>query len=502
MLTKRPQDAVCYRFRDLIIDPGQRRLTRGRVPLRISKLTFDFLVVLVEAWPRVVAYEELVDKVWGGRYASPETVSQRVSMVRKALSDQADHPRYLEVVRGHGCKLLPAVEVVAPRWRFSRPREAVSAMAGGIAMIVITSLYWTYSGSSVAPPQPTFDDRLVALPRGNPELRELYGRALDYWRNSGERSVRLSYTDPGMKTYLDRIIEIEPGFAMAHAQMARGYADGLIETFGVAGERAMIRRDQERLTHQYAEQALALDPSNAVAHLANAKVHQHKWEWTEARAAYYRALDADPDHLGILHATARFHGYVGEHAQAVALAERAADYDRSNAVSYFHLGLVHAFAGNTDAAADALAGAVALDPAYAAAHVWRGAMEILRGNHDAALRAARTAEPIILQGYPPRVLWLAHLYARLGLDEDVGRLMEVFYGTAERFHFGAGSWAMAHLSMGDADAALDALRLAAGDLTPDDGFAALMVIKANVFENEILSEPEFVALRSQLGATD
>jgi len=502
MLTERPQTVACYRFRDLVIDPGQRRLTRGREPLRISKLTFDFLVVLVEAWPRVVAYEELVDKVWGGRYVSPETVSQRVLMVRKALSDEADHPRYIEVIRGHGCKLVPAVEVVAPRWRFARSKEAVSAMVGGIAMIVVTSLYWTYSGSSVAPSQPTFDDRLEALPRGNPEVRELYGRALDYWRNSGERSVRLSYTDPGMKAYLDRIIEIEPGFAMAHAQMARGYADELIETFGAGGERATIRRDQERLARQYAEQARALDPSNSVAHLAIAKVHQHKWEWTEALAAFSRALAADPDHLGILHATARFHGYVGEHAQAVALAERAVEYDRSNAVSYFHLGVVHAFAGNTDAAADAMAGAVALDPAYAAAHVWRGAMEMLRGDRDAALRAARTAEPIILQGYPPRVLWLAHLYARLGLNEDTGRVMEVFYRTTERFHFGAGSWTMAHLSIGDADAALDALQRAAGDMTPDDGFAALMVIKANVFENEILNEPEFVALRSQLGATN
>lgn len=178
------------------------------------------------------------------------------------------------------------------------------------------------------------------------------------------------------------------------------------------------------------------------------------------------------------------------------------ELDRSNAVSYFHLGVARAFAGNADAAADALAGAVALDPAYAVAHVWRGAMEILRGNRYAALRAARTAEPIILQGYPPRVLWLAHLYARLGQDEDARRLVEVFYRTAERFHFGAGSWAMVHLSMGDADAALEALQRAAGDLTPDDGFTALMVIKANVFENEILNEPEFVALRRQIGVVD
>ena len=99
-----------YRFSDLTLDLGRRSLDRGDEPIELGKLTYELLVALVEAAPNVVTHDELVQRVWGGRLTSPETVQQRVKLLRDALHDDAGQPRYIGVVRGHGYRLIPPVE--------------------------------------------------------------------------------------------------------------------------------------------------------------------------------------------------------------------------------------------------------------------------------------------------------------------------------------------------------------------------------------------------------
>ena len=99
-----------YRFADLTLDVGLRRVARAGVPLHLGKLTYEMLVALIEAAPTVVTQDQLVTRVWGGRITTPETVAQRAKMLRLALEDDTAHPRYLEVMRGQGYRLIPPVE--------------------------------------------------------------------------------------------------------------------------------------------------------------------------------------------------------------------------------------------------------------------------------------------------------------------------------------------------------------------------------------------------------
>ena len=490
-----------YRFDDLKLDAGQRRVTRGKDPLPISTLTFDFLLALVESWPNVVSYEELLESVWSGRCVSHETVSQRVLMLRKAIGDDAEHPRYIEVIRGHGCRLIPAVEPLQSRWTFQWNRTRY-ALASGLAGLVVASGYWTYSVSSLAPPLPTADERLEALPPENSEVRALYSRALDFWRDSGTRSLRITNVDPAIHTYLDRVIELEPEFSMAYGLKARAYADSLITPFPIGEDLAALREEQERLAWSYAEEALSLSPETSVAHLAIAKIHQHNYRREDARAAYRRALDADAEHIGILHAAALFHAYAGENAEAINLARGAVAADHNHPISLYQLGVVHAFSGNIDLAVDALKGAVELDPAYAAPRVWLGHMELIRGNRDAAETAFQMARPIILQRHPPRLMYLAQGFAKLGMNDDAEGLIDRFMESSADWHFGPVHWAIAHLVLGDKETALDSLRAASETRGPDHGFILEMIVKANVFRDETLDEPEFVDIRSNLGFQD
>jgi TolB-like protein/DNA-binding winged helix-turn-helix (wHTH) protein len=101
----------CYRFGDLTFDVGRRRVSRGVDAVPLTKLSFELLRALVEAAPNVVTPDQLVERVWGPRrIVTPENLSQRVMMLRQALGDSAEQPRYVEGLRGHGYRLVPNVE--------------------------------------------------------------------------------------------------------------------------------------------------------------------------------------------------------------------------------------------------------------------------------------------------------------------------------------------------------------------------------------------------------
>ena len=76
-----------YRFEGIIVDVERRRVIRDGTPIRLGKLTYELLIALAESAPGVVTREELVKRVWGGRVVSPETIKQRIKLLRQALSD-------------------------------------------------------------------------------------------------------------------------------------------------------------------------------------------------------------------------------------------------------------------------------------------------------------------------------------------------------------------------------------------------------------------------------
>lgn len=68
----------CYRFGDLLLDGGRRRVRRGPTTIRMGRLSYDMLYVLVCAAPNVVSQDEFRWGVWAGRLVTPKTVTQRV----------------------------------------------------------------------------------------------------------------------------------------------------------------------------------------------------------------------------------------------------------------------------------------------------------------------------------------------------------------------------------------------------------------------------------------
>ncbi|MEO1035402.1 MAG: winged helix-turn-helix domain-containing protein [Pseudomonadota bacterium] len=147
--------SMVYRFADIAIDRGQRRVWRGDVELDLPKRSFDLLDALVEAAPNSLSTNELMERVWGQTVVSLATVAKRVELVRDVLGDDSHRPRYIALVRGHGYRLIPEVRSTAP----SKKRPWLAFAAGAAALIVI-SMVFVFRASNPVPP----DKSIAVLP--------------------------------------------------------------------------------------------------------------------------------------------------------------------------------------------------------------------------------------------------------------------------------------------------------------------------------------------------
>jgi len=125
---------MIYSLGDLTIDTGRQLVSRGVEAIPLPKLSYDLLLALVRAAPNLVSLDELMRSVWLGIIVSPETVSQRVKLLRDALHDDPRAPRYIGGLRGRGYQIIVPIaeqtaEIIAP----SMPVPPPSADSLGLA---------------------------------------------------------------------------------------------------------------------------------------------------------------------------------------------------------------------------------------------------------------------------------------------------------------------------------------------------------------------------------
>jgi TolB-like protein/DNA-binding winged helix-turn-helix (wHTH) protein/Tfp pilus assembly protein PilF len=108
-------DPAGYQADDLTIDLAPRRVRRAGKVIPLKALSFDLLVALVRAAPNLLSFDQLSERVWPGLVVTPETIVQRVKLLRSALGDNPHAPRYIEGVRGRGYRMLAEVRPLTER---------------------------------------------------------------------------------------------------------------------------------------------------------------------------------------------------------------------------------------------------------------------------------------------------------------------------------------------------------------------------------------------------
>lgn len=97
---------------DLIrVDVDTWQAWQGDTPLKLSRMAFLLLALLVRRAGTVVTREQIAEQVWqtSHSYGSSKTIDVTTAKVRKALGDDPDNPAYLVTVRGVGYRFNPAM---------------------------------------------------------------------------------------------------------------------------------------------------------------------------------------------------------------------------------------------------------------------------------------------------------------------------------------------------------------------------------------------------------
>jgi DNA-binding winged helix-turn-helix (wHTH) protein len=104
---------MIHRFGAFELDPERFELRcEGRI-VEVEPQVLEVLGYLVGADGRVVSKDELVEKVWHGRFVTDAAVSRSIQKLRRALG--ADHSRWIDTVRGRGYRFSNGDKVAVGR---------------------------------------------------------------------------------------------------------------------------------------------------------------------------------------------------------------------------------------------------------------------------------------------------------------------------------------------------------------------------------------------------
>jgi TolB-like protein/DNA-binding winged helix-turn-helix (wHTH) protein/Flp pilus assembly protein TadD len=120
------QPKAIFGFGAFRLDPAERLLLRGKVPVQLPPKVFDVLVVMVASRGRLLAKDELLRTVWPDSFVEESNLAQHISILRKALRDGEDGFQYIETVPRHGYRFVAEVREVADAPSESSVPEPVS----------------------------------------------------------------------------------------------------------------------------------------------------------------------------------------------------------------------------------------------------------------------------------------------------------------------------------------------------------------------------------------
>ncbi len=103
-LRAEPAERTVFEVGPLRVDLESRTATAGGTALQLTRTEFDLLAALIENPQRVIAREQLLDRVWGDWYGGDHVVEVHLSRLRSKVRKAADVTVGV-AVRGVGYRL-------------------------------------------------------------------------------------------------------------------------------------------------------------------------------------------------------------------------------------------------------------------------------------------------------------------------------------------------------------------------------------------------------------
>ena len=125
-----------YVFGDFRLDLTEKNLLRDGKPIPITPKVFETLQVFVEHAGRLIEKDELMQKIWQDRFVEESNLTFNIKMLRRALEDNVQKPRFIETVPRRGYRFITEVrrveaeEKAAPE-NFSESKIAKPQISNG-----------------------------------------------------------------------------------------------------------------------------------------------------------------------------------------------------------------------------------------------------------------------------------------------------------------------------------------------------------------------------------
>jgi len=168
-----------YEFGPYRLDPVQQLVSEGERRIPLTPKAYQTLLVLVEAQGRVVAKDELLQKVWPDTFVEEATLAQNVFTLRKQLENDRE-AIYIETVPKRGYRFVAPVRVEGPpalqelrkpvsplTQGNSRTWSRLLGLVGVMVLVVAVAFFLFRFGNSKIRTKPSGRMMLVVLPVQN-----------------------------------------------------------------------------------------------------------------------------------------------------------------------------------------------------------------------------------------------------------------------------------------------------------------------------------------------
>ncbi|HEU4650661.1 MAG TPA: winged helix-turn-helix domain-containing protein [Croceibacterium sp.] len=100
-----------FRFGAFELDPARFELREDGASKHVEPQVLSLLILLAGNADRLVSKDEIIEKVWGGRFISDAAVASRIKAARQAVGDDGEQQRFIRTVHGKGFRFAAEVAV-------------------------------------------------------------------------------------------------------------------------------------------------------------------------------------------------------------------------------------------------------------------------------------------------------------------------------------------------------------------------------------------------------
>jgi serine/threonine protein kinase/tetratricopeptide (TPR) repeat protein len=316
---------------------------------------------------------------------------------------------------------------------------------------------------------------------GNPEAYQLYLKG-KFDTNKLTKDGLAKGID-----YFNQAIAIDPNYGLAYNGLAYNYInqDDWYMSPAEAGPKAKAA----------AEKALAIDETDADAHLALAIESQwYEWNWTAAEREFKRAIELNPN-------DAEAHGYyswflapMGRGAEALAEAKRSQQAAPLSSIANLFVGSVLVFTRQWDAAIVQLRSNIELDPNFWFDHCYLGRAYEQKGRLPEAIAAFERA---LALDQDNTEIWsgLGHAHALAGNKVEAQKVLDHLTELSAHSFVAPYSFAVIYAGLGEKDQAFAWLDRA----YQQRSYFLAVYLSTDARLDSLHADPRFADLKRRIG---